>query len=116
VHQLRGHAPDEGVIDALVQASNALAIVSLFIHLEVGAEERRWRKVFDREANSLRGLGKPSIPERPIPGSPASARKQLCFGTVIKIAHAYALRPALGSRFAADAVALEIAFAGAFAL
>ena len=59
---LSRHAADQGIVHALVEAVNSSAVISLLVYFETGAQKKLSWKLFDREANGVRRVCKPPIP------------------------------------------------------
>jgi hypothetical protein len=87
--QARGHglsrpAADQGIVHALVQATNSSAVVSLLVDFEMGSEKKFRRKLLDRETDSVRSVRKTSVPNWLSPRFPIAGGEKLSLGAVIK--------------------------------
>src|SRR5271156_6224455 len=77
-------AADQGIVHALVQATNSRAVVSLLVDFEMGSEKKFRRKLLDRKTNGVRSVRKTSVPNWLSPRFPIAAGEKLRLGTVIK--------------------------------
>ena len=67
-------AADQGIVHALVQATNSRAVISLLIDFEVGSEKKFRRKLLDCETDSVRSVRKTSVPNWLSPRLPFETR------------------------------------------
>ena len=81
---LAGRAADQGIVHAVVQAANALVVISLLVDFETGSQEKLGRKFFDREADGVRRVAKASVSDRPSPGFLLATGEQLRRGVIIE--------------------------------
>jgi len=51
----------EGILRVVIQATNSMAVISLFIHFQIGSKENFGRKFLDCETNSICRVVKPHI-------------------------------------------------------
>ena len=85
---LARRAPAQRIVQALVQAANSLAVISVFIDFEMGPEKKFRRKLFYREANGVRRVRKTFVPGQLSFQCPIADGEQLRFGAVIECDHA----------------------------
>src|SRR6476660_10052341 len=81
---LSRRAADQGIIHALVQATNSRAVISLLIDFEVGSEKKFRRKLLDCETDRVRSVRKTSVPNWLPPRLPIAGGEKLRLGAVIK--------------------------------
>src|ERR1700722_12147052 len=82
-------AADQGIVHALVQATNSRAVISLLIDFEVGSEKKFRRKLLDCETDSVRSVRKTSVPNWLSPQLPIAGGEKLRLGAVIKSNHGF---------------------------
>jgi hypothetical protein len=81
---LSRRAADQGIVHALVQATNSRAVISLLIDFEVGSEKKFRRKLLDCETDRVRSVRKTSVPNWLSPRLPIAGGEKLRLGAVIK--------------------------------
>jgi hypothetical protein len=84
VMALSRSAADQGIVLALVQATNSRAVISLLIDFEVGSEKKFRRKLLDCETDGVRCVRKTSVPNWLSPRLPIAGGEKLRLGAVIK--------------------------------
>jgi hypothetical protein len=89
VTALSRSAADQGIVHALVQATNSRAVVSLLIDFEMGSEKKLRRKLLDRETDGVRSVRKTSVPNWLSPRFPIAAGEKLRLGAVIESDHGF---------------------------
>src|ERR1700674_3157767 len=81
---LSSRAADQGIVHALVQATNSRAVISLLIDFEVGSEKKFRRKLLDCETDGVRSVPKTCVHNWLSPGLPNGGGEKLRLGAVIK--------------------------------
>jgi hypothetical protein len=77
-------AADQGIVHALVQATNSRAVVSLLVDFEISSEKKFRRKLLDRETDGVRSVRKTSVPNWLSPRFSIAGGEKLRLGAEIK--------------------------------
>src|SRR5262245_5630983 len=86
----------EGIVGALVQATNRSAVVSLAVDFKKGAGEKVRRRFFNRKANGVSSARESPVSKRSVVVFAIARREQFCRNAVIEFDHDRGLKSSFG--------------------